>query len=111
MASNKTNRVLENLEANTVIERPSNTPFTDYSVDQVYHLYKAHLQTIHKTDRDQFTDFTILVVDETCVRSSAKQCVLWYDAPDYNETDKVIKLERMHIPVEKVMPTLYALEQ
>ncbi|MCJ1250831.1 hypothetical protein MMC30_008059 [Trapelia coarctata] len=103
------NEVIEELKANTGNLGPY--PFLDCTVDQVYDIYKTHIRpTCDATGRQLITSFTLLVIDEECVRSNPKQCILCCDSPDFEEADDEVKLKQLRMPIEKVIEYLCPLE-
>lgn len=103
------NEVLEGLKANPGSLGPY--PFLNCTVDEVYDIYKTHIRPADDTTGHQIiTSFTFIVIDEECVQSNPKQCILCCDAPDFEEADDEIKLKQIRMPLGKVMDYLYPLE-
>lgn len=113
ITSNDPHIIRKEIEVNSLSnnseERPSVTPLFNNSVDGAYAFYKS-LRTQYSTSLPHFTNFTFLAIDETCVQSSPKYCLLCTDAPDYAEAANQVKLKVLHSPIEKIMPCLHALE-
>lgn len=59
----------------------------------------------------RFTNFTFIVIDELCVRSTPPICIVCCDAPDYDETAGDIELKALPLSIEGAMPLLCPLEQ
>ncbi len=44
--------------------------------------------------------FTLLVIDEECVKSEPPLCMVRYDAADYDDPDDEVILKVMRVPIE-----------
>ena len=85
------------------------TPFLGCTVDEVYKFYKTRMRPLdHSTSLKHFTQFVFLAIDEECVTSTPRQCILCCDAPDYDEEDQEIKLKSSVCQLRRRSP-IYAL--
>ena len=76
------------------------TPFLGCTVDEVYEFDKTRMRPLdHSTSLKHFMRFVFLAIDEECVTSTPRQCILCCDAPDYGEEDQEIKLKSFRMPV------------
>ena len=109
ITSNNLHDVLKNLRADPGNSGPY--PFLNRTVDEVYDIYKTHIRPADDSSGRQFiTNYTFIVIDQECMQSNPKQCILCCDAPDFDEEDDEIKLKQLRMPLGKSMEYLHPLE-
>lgn len=94
------------------------TIFEDYTVDQIYDIYKTKRAAIEgKTEGDErdIANFSFLVIDKECINSNPRQCLVCTDAPDWDENPKndttiEPKLKVLRLSIEDAMSCLLSLE-
>ena len=82
-----------------------------YTVAQLYNVYRHLLRTVNTANREHFTRFMFMAIDETCLQSDHFECIVCCDAADHGVEKEAIKLKQMRMPIREVMPFLYSLEQ
>ena len=117
------NRLLSDIRSH--LEEPSSipipTPFSGYTISQVYNFSKDVLRRPEDTNLvGPFSDFTFLVVDEDCLgnySSSAKDAagppptlLVFSDAPDIHESETEVVLKKRRTPLVEALLDVRAIE-
>ena len=109
VTSNNGETVIEEIKTDDDDDGPSNMPFLNCTVEEIYEFYKENLRPKDdSTAHDPINAFTFIVVDEACFRADPKECILCSDAPDFGEEE--VKLKQVRLPIRKVLESLVSVE-
>ncbi|KAL9611167.1 MAG: hypothetical protein Q9167_004189 [Letrouitia subvulpina] len=89
------------------------TPFYHDTIEQCYEYFKKEFRPAEdSTLNGESTNFTFIVVDDSCLQSDPWEMIIACDAPDYGEGDEEEpKLKYFRMPLERAASVLPALEE